>query len=163
MQTVEYNREKAKEYAKKWAYQRNPSYYNYDAIGGDCTNFVSQCIFHGCNIMNYNPNGWYYKNANDITPSWTGVEFFAKFLVNNKSVGPFASLVEIEKIEIGDIVQLSFDGEVFGHSLIVVDKLQNDLDSIFVATHTFDSFGRKVSTYNYIKHRFLHIEGIRKW
>ena len=143
MQIVKYNREIAKEYAKKWAYQRNPAYYNYDAIGGDCTNFVSQCIFHGCNIMNYNQNGWYYKNANDKTPSWTGVEFLAKFLLNNNSVGPFAKEVAIEEIEIGDIVQLSFNGETFGHSLLVVDKLQNDLDNLLVATHTFDSYGRK--------------------
>ena len=163
MQIVKYNREIAKEYAKKWAYQRNPAYYNYDAIGGDCTNFVSQCIFHGCNIMNYNQNGWYYNNAIDKTPSWTRVEFLAKFLLNNNSVGPFAKEVAIEEIEIGDIVQLSFNGETFGHSLLVVDKLQNDLDNLLVATHTFDSYGRKISTYNYIKHRFLHIEGIRKW
>lgn len=53
MKIVEYNREKAKQYAKKWAYLRNPSYYDYDKIGGDCTNFVSQCIFAGAGHMNY--------------------------------------------------------------------------------------------------------------
>lgn len=49
----EYQREKAVEYAKKWAYRRNPKYYNYDGVGGDCTNFVSQCIYAGCKVMNY--------------------------------------------------------------------------------------------------------------
>lgn len=29
-----YNREKAVEYAKKWALERNPAYYNFDGIGG---------------------------------------------------------------------------------------------------------------------------------
>lgn len=163
MQIVSYNRNLAKEYAKKWAYQRNPAYYNYDSIGGDCTNFVSQCIFHGCKTMNYNKNGWYYNNANDKSPSWTGVEFLGKFLLNNKSVGPFARLAKIEELDIGDIIQLSFNGDTFGHSLIIVEKLQNDLENIFVATHTFDSYGRRVASYNYIKERFLHIEGIRKW
>lgn len=163
MRILEYNRALAKEYAKKWAYLRNPDYYNYDAIGGDCTNFVSQCIFHGCKVMNYNPNGWYYKNANDKSPSWTGVEFLYDFLMKNKSVGPFARVVEIGELDIGDIIQLSFNGDTFGHSLMIVEKLGDDLDNIFVATHTFDSYGRKASSYNYAKERFLHIDGVRNW
>ena len=72
-------------------------------------------------------------------------------------------MVKIEDLELGDIIQLSFNEESFGHSLIIVEKLGNSLDKIFVATHTFDSYGRKVSSYNYVKIRFLHIEGIRKW
>ena len=84
-----YKREEVKEYAKKWAYKRNPQYYNYDLIGGDCTNFVSQCIYAGSEVMNYNKtNGWYYNNANDKSPSWTGVEFLYDFLVKNKGKGP---------------------------------------------------------------------------
>lgn len=163
MRILEYDRNNVKEYAKKWAYQRNPAYYNYDTVGGDCTNFVSQCIFSGCKVMNYNKNGWYYNSANDKSPSWTGVEFLNNFLLNNKSVGPFAKLVQIEELEVGDIIQLSFNGENFGHSLMIVEKLENNLDNIFVATHTFDSYGRRVSSYDYMKIRSLHIQGIRKW
>ena len=44
MREQEYEREKAVQYAKKWAYGRNPEYFNFDPIGGDCTNFISQCI-----------------------------------------------------------------------------------------------------------------------
>jgi len=163
MRTLEYDRKSAKEYAKKWAYLRNSAYYNYDSVGGDCTNFVSQCIFNGCKVMNYNKNGWYYKNGNDKSPSWTGVEFLYNFLLKNRSVGPFAKLATIEELEIGDVIQLSFDGNIFGHSLFIVEKQGNSLDKILVATHTFDSYGRRVSSYNYIKERFLHIEGFRKW
>lgn len=90
LNNIIYNRQNVLNYAKKWALGRNPMYYNYDSIGGDCTNFVSQCIFSGCNIMNYSKqNGWYYINANDKSPSWTGVQFFYNFLCNNKSVGPY--------------------------------------------------------------------------
>lgn len=53
MNYKEYNRENAVKYAEKWAYSRNPRYYNFDSIGGDCTSFVSQCIFAGSNTMNY--------------------------------------------------------------------------------------------------------------
>ena len=115
----EYNRRDAIEYAKKWAYGRNPKYYNYDSIGGDCTNFISQCIYAGSGIMNYEKTyGWYYKNANEKSPSWTGVQYLYNFLVNNKGIGPIAE--ETEKIQIGDIVQLSFDGAEYAHSLIIV-------------------------------------------
>ena len=54
-----YNRQKAIEYANKWAFKRNPKYYNFDSLGGDCTNFVSQCIYVGSNKMNYTKlYGW---------------------------------------------------------------------------------------------------------
>ena len=48
-----YDRKKAVEYTKKWAFSRNPKYYNLDQIGGDCTSFISQCVFAGSQIMNY--------------------------------------------------------------------------------------------------------------
>lgn len=53
MKEISYNRKKVLEYAQKWAYDRNPRYYNFDSIGGDCTSFASQCIFAGSNVMNY--------------------------------------------------------------------------------------------------------------
>lgn len=118
-----YNRDKVYTYAKKWAYSRNPKYYNFDSIGGDCTNFVSQCIYAGQNQMNYNKkNGWYYINANNKSPSWTGVDFLYKFLITNKSVGPQGKETLINNLDIGDVIQLSFDGNTFSHSLIVVQK-----------------------------------------
>lgn len=163
MKIVEYDRIKAIEYAKKWAYSRNPQYYNYDSVGGDCTNFISQCIYNGCKIMNYNTNGWYYKNANNKSASWTGVEFLHDFLITNKSVGPFGKIVDIQDVQIGDIAQLSFNGSTFGHSQLIVEKTQNNLENILVATHTFDSYGRRIASYSYIDIRFIHIEGIRKW
>lgn len=154
----EYNREKAKAYAMKWSYLRNPAYYNYDKIGGDCTNFVSQCLYAGSGIMNDKPNGWYYRNANDKSPSWTGVEFLYDFLIHNKGVGPYAEEVEEDKLQIGDIVQLSFDGTTFAHSLLIVNQ-----ELGLVATHTFDSYGKSIDSYSYQKRRNLHIKGVRIW
>ena len=95
-----YDRQKVYNYAKKWAYSRNPKYYNYDPVGGDCTNFVSQCIYAGCNQMNYNKsNGWYYINGNNKSPSWTGVQFLYNFLINNKTVGPSGTNSAIDKLD----------------------------------------------------------------
>lgn len=165
MRIENYDRIKAKEYAKKWAYSRNPKYYNFDSIGGDCTSFISQCIYAGSGIMNYTKNtGWYYNSINDRSPSWSGVEFLYKFLINNKSVGPIGEGVEIDKLEIGDIIQLSFDGIKFGHTLIIVnieDILT--LDNIYTASHTYDSYNRRVSSYKFKDIRFIHINGVKNW
>lgn len=44
MKNIKYEREKVLKYAKRWAYDRNPQFYNFDNVGGDCTSFVSQLI-----------------------------------------------------------------------------------------------------------------------
>lgn len=160
MSKLKYNREKVYEYAKKWAYLRNPSYYNYDKIGGDCTNFISQCIFTGCNQMNYNKNnGWYYIDGNNKSPSWTGVEFLYKFLISNKSNGPEGKETTIDNLDIGDIIQLNFNGEKFSHSLVVVQN-SNSIYNTLVASHTFDAFGKSLAEYNYYTYRCIHIESL---
>ncbi|MBR1802447.1 MAG: amidase domain-containing protein [Clostridia bacterium] len=152
-----YHRENVYEYAKEWAYGRNPKYYNYDPIGGDCTNFVSQCIFAGCGQMNYRRNnGWYYINGNDKSPSWTGVKFLYDFLISNKGPGPYGKVAAIQELEIGDVIQLSFDGTVFSHSLIVVKNGTNTSNTL-IAAHTFDTFGKRVSDYLYQQYRCIHL------
>src|SRR5699024_7748176 len=60
-----YERAAAVAYAHRWAYGRNPDFYNYDTVGGDCTNFASQCLLAGGGAMNFTPDfGWYYITAN---------------------------------------------------------------------------------------------------
>lgn len=54
LRRVEYYRQKAKEYAKKWAYGRNPKYYNFDSVGGDCTSFVSSYTFKDIRFIHIN-------------------------------------------------------------------------------------------------------------
>ena len=158
-----YNRQKVLEYAQKWAYDRNPKYHNFDSVGGDCTSFVSQCIYAGAEVMNYaKQNGWYYINGNNKSPSWTGVEFLHNFLINNKEIGPFGKVVDINNIELGDIAQISFDGIKFAHSLVIIE-IENipTLDNILIAAHTFDTLNKQISGYNFKKIRFIHINGVR--
>ena len=45
--TLSYNPQAAIAYAKEWAYRRNPQYHDYSYEGGDCANFVSQCLIAG--------------------------------------------------------------------------------------------------------------------
>lgn len=157
---IGYDRLKAFEYAKRWAYDRNPKFTDFEHMGGDCTNFASQCVYAGCNVMNYTPTfGWYYINSSNRTPSWTGVPYFYNFLVNNSDQGPYAVQTDEESVEIGDIVQLGNSNVEYYHSPFVCGV--ND-GEIFVATHTFDAFMRRLSSYSYDNIRYLHILGARQ-
>jgi hypothetical protein len=163
---VPYNRTDAVRYAHEWAYKRNPKYYDFENVGGDCTNFASQVIYAGSKIMNYTPvYGWYYKTANDRTASWTGVDFLYKFLVNNDAAGPYAKVVDVKDIKPGDIIQLSFiGGGTFNHSPVVVQTgTPPRLDNILVAAHTYDRDYYPITNYSWIDIRFLHIIGVRRW
>lgn len=87
-----YNRERAVEYARRWAFSRSPLFESYNGIGGDCTNFVSQCVYAGSCVMNYTRDfGWYYSSPMNRAPAWTGVEFFYNFMTSNEGVGPLPS------------------------------------------------------------------------
>ena len=151
--SVFYDREKALDYARRWAFDRNPRWYNFDALGGDCTNFVSQCVYAGRNEMNFAPTfGWYYRSLQDRAPAWTGVEPFGAFLVSNRGAGPHAAETERGGVTVGDVVQLG-NGDRFYHTLFVC----GDRDGIFVAAHTGDAFMRPLDSYSYDRVRFLHI------
>ena len=63
---IPYDRSKAAAYAEKWAFSRNPRYISFDGMGGDCTSFVSQCLYAGTGVMNFTRDtGWYYNSASD--------------------------------------------------------------------------------------------------
>lgn len=167
MEILYYDRQAAADYAKKWAFRRNPAFYDYSNIGGDCTNFASQCIYAGAGVMNFTPvYGWYYRNANDKSASWTGVEYLYNFLTENTGAGPFAERAELSKTEIGDIIQLGSATGDFYHSPVVVGVRRNgqtiNYGDIFVAAHTYDTYYRPLSSYNFAAARLIHILGVRR-
>lgn len=158
MRTIAYNRAAALDYARKWAFSRNPEYYNFDNLGGDCTNFASQCIYAGAGQMNYTPDvGWYYISLTNRAAAWTGVTFLYNFLTKNEGLGPFATETDASDIRIGDIIQLGREDGSFYHSLIVTSIFPE----ILVAAHTNDAFNRPLSSYTYYTARYLHIEGVK--
>lgn len=158
-----YNRQKAVEYAHKWAFKRNPAYIDFSAFGGDCTNFISQCIHAGDAAMNYTPiMGWFYINASNRAPAWSGVEQLYQFLTTNERKGPYAVRTTASAMQPGDIVQLTFNGISYGHSLFVVSVgSRPDNSNILIATHTFDSDNRPLDSWNDVGYRYLHILGVR--
>ena len=160
LREIGYDREAAVKYAKRMAYERNPDYYNFDSLGGDCTNFASQCIYAGSGVMNYTPVfGWYYKSLNDRTPSWTGVQYLYDFLVSNLDEGPYGAEISRDGVQPGDIVQLgNGEGRCY-HTPVIVAVRKRE---IYVAAHTFNAYMRRLDDYIYDKVRFVHILGVRK-
>lgn len=159
MPELYYDREAVYRYAESWAYKRNPRYLDFEKLGGDCTNFASQCIFAGCGVMNYKPVlGWYYVSANNRTASWTGVGQLYNFLISNKGAGPYAAIIKKEVLQIGDLVQLGDGSGRFYHTPVVVGNYGGE---IYVAAHTFDTFFRPLSSYIYNDIRCLGIAAKR--
>ena len=159
---VPYNRKAAVAYADYWAYRRNPKYYAFDEIGGDCTNFVSQCVFAGCGVMNDTPDyGWYYYNVNDRAPAWTGVGYFYRFLTENRGAGPFGREASVETLLPGDVIHLVLGGkEDFSHTVLVMES-GNTPETIRIASHDNNANCRPLATYAYSRVRGIRIEGAR--
>jgi hypothetical protein len=167
MRIFEYDRRAAVEYARKWAFSRNPQYYDFSEIGGDCTNFASQCLFAGVGVMNFTPDvGWFYRSLESRAAAWTGVEYFYRFLMANNGekgvvgsgAGPFAREVPLSGLEIGDFVQLGRDTGDFYHTPVVVGFSRSEP---LLAAHSYDGFNRPLSSYRYARLRCLHIVGAR--
>ena len=156
----EYNRAAAVVYAREWALGRNPAYYNFDNIGGDCTNFVSQCLYAGAGVMNFTPDtGWYYLSLDNRAAAWTSVKYLHQFLTTNQSVGPYAYEVPAQEAMLGDVIQLGNSLGEFYHSLMITGLEP----TILISCHTYDSLDRPLYTYSYQAIRFLHIAGVRAW
>ena len=161
-----YNRMRAVEYARTWALGRNPLFIDFTGIGGNCTNFVSQCLLAGSCVMNYTPDyGWYYVSAEDRAPAWSSVEYFFDFLTQaprfvsqNGGEGPYGRVVERSLAEVGDVIQYANSTGDWYHT-VIISKITPE--EIFVCAQSDDALDRPLSSYNFTTTRFLHVDGVR--
>ena len=159
-----YDRKAAVLYAHRWAYGRNPQYYDFEDLGGDCTNFASQCLYAGTGVMNFTPTfGWYYNSLSSRAPAWSGVPYFYNFLTQREGgPGPVGDSCSLRQLRPGDFVQLCLAGEVYSHNPVVVAVSDPpDPAGILVAAHSQDTDYRPLNTYPAKKVRFIHILGVR--
>ena len=167
MTVIEYKRQAAVDYAREWAFRRNPRYFDFSGYGGDCTSFVSQCLYAGCGVMNYTPvYGWYYIDSGQRSASWSGTGYLYNFLTANTSVGPFGTALgpfplaeQLAEIQPGDVAQLQNEAGQFYHTLLIVDTA----GGIAVASHSYDAYGKALTAYPAAAVRYIHIDGARRW
>ncbi len=157
--TKPYIRENALLYAQRYALSQNPVFGSFAGFGGNCTNFVSQCIYAGSCRMNYTPTfGWYYISMEQRAPAWTGVEFFYNFITTNTGVGPFGREISPDEAEVGDVIQLAREADGYYHTLLIVGFEEEDP---LVAAQTDPALERPLSTYTYDYSRYIKIDGVR--
>ncbi len=129
-----YNRSYAQIYAI--AHVNNPStqYPNYSAYGGDCTNFVSQCLEYGGWAQTSKTAGrasalsWFHDKGYTSPPalalrstSWTAASNLAAYLLNTSRVN--ASSYPVSSMDIGDVIQLSSAAQGIHHSTVVTTRI----------------------------------------
>lgn len=155
---LKYNRELAVEYAQKYALEYNPNYFHFDGIGGDCTNFISQCLFAGGGKMNYDKYyGWFYFNKDNRAPSWTSVKYLSRFLLSESKPGFVVKVMPVNDLEVGDIIQIRQNPNEFNHTVIVTKITPHE---IYVCSHSNDALDKPLSSYNYLELKGIHIVGI---
>ncbi|MBR1390481.1 MAG: amidase domain-containing protein [Lachnospiraceae bacterium] len=118
---LNYTASNATSYALQYALTPNSSYADFTNYGGDCTNFISQCLYAGGKSMHYGTaysgNCWYYTTSTNRSSTWTGASQFRNYVLSsnsqlNMSTSSWSSVVN------GDIIQLLSSGSAY-HSLII--------------------------------------------
>lgn len=121
-----YNRSAAVTYARNNALSTNgiAGFYNYETAHGDCTNFVSACLYKGGIPMDTSgTNKWYYNSYGSRALAWICAEDFHQYLLKNNptttssNAGLYARQSTLSSLREGDIVQNS--KTTAGHSMII--------------------------------------------
>lgn len=154
-------------YAKIFSKSYNPLFYKAD---GDCSNFVSQCIWAAYGGYDFSdskasyenirkkyrmvPGSW-HGNEGGGTINWESVENLYSYLCQEKSIGPngiglnnkktFESLSP-SSINLGDILQFGSINKRYSHSVFVtyIDGNGSKYSDIYISQHTADLYNRNL-------------------
>jgi len=168
-----YNRYDAKDYALDWAYDRNSDYPDFSTAGGggDCTNFVSQAIYHGGLSMSGSGDGckhennyaeWYVESggSNFCFGNWSSWEwstpwsttwpfrYYHSTHTNNATTLGWTTSASTADwyLRVGDVVQIQQKNNQnqwrTAHTMIVTGDISNDL---LVSYHTEDERNKELS------------------
>lgn len=149
-----YNREKATQYAKNYAFNYNPNFYDFSTVGGDCTNFVSQCLLAGGIEMDYSFDGWFYKSSENRSPSWASVEDLWNYGLKNRNLK--LKKIDIQDLEVGDIVQFyDYFLNRYYHCVIVTKIIKPiKIQNVFVTSHDYNAYNKSLAQYSVSSFRF---------
>ncbi len=164
---VYYNRSAAVGYAYRWYNLRNPHYQDFTSSGGDCANFVSQCLIAGGLSLHNGTNGvgyGVYPDSDRPTLYSNGTIPYCDYLhlnlINYQPVKyayvTTANATIPSWMEIGDVVIFGNSTDPWQHAMLVVWRNATDLG---LAAHTTDvwnvSFWTELSYFG--RANFYHI------
>jgi len=158
---IKYDRQAAYDYAYTWWDDRNPAYADYSGSGGDCANFVSQCIIAGGVDLHEGTNG-----AGAGVDRYGTMPFCDYLDINLKKYQDASVTYYVEgsssvpdEVTVGDVVQFGVDGgDRYMHAMIVVIDRGTNLG---LAGHTNDrwdlSFSSAIGSSSWNCATFYHI------
>ena len=125
--TYNYNVSSAIAYADKYCINYNSSYNSYKGMGGDCANFVSQCLFAG----GFKQDSVWYKHS----VAWINV---MKQIAHFKQYGSFLNANNGNLIK-GNPIYFDWNGDgVYDHATICVGR--NNSGTAILDSHTKDLY-----------------------
>lgn len=121
-------------YAAAYIDTRNPDWEDYSALGGNCQNFASQCLYAGGIPMDTTGESvwkWYgddVSNSNGAygrSTSWTGVDSFLFYAGSNTGSGLVAQIdAPYASGEGGDLLHFG-TSDSFVHATVISQPVQN--------------------------------------
>lgn len=155
----EYDRFAAVSYADKWVGKRNKIWNDFTGQGGNCQNYVSQCLYAGGIPRDISGGDfWSYNRLDSSLPedkecslSWINVEVFRQYAAANRGYG-LAALPDAPYLEgeIGDVIQMGFPDR-WSHTVlitsVITDEQGNTVDYL-IHSNTADLKNFPVSAYS---------------
>ncbi len=159
--TLAYSSASSTRYALDYALNPNPNYADFTNLGGDCTNFISQCLYAGGKSMHYGTaysgSCWYYTTSTNRSSTWTGASQFRNYVTSgnsqlNMSTSNWNNVVN------GDIIQLMSSGSAY-HSLIITGVAYSSYgrSDILVCAHTTNRRHVSLSAYYSGTKAYYHV------
>ncbi len=173
--THAYDRQAAADYANLWVssdeIKRNPDFGIYDELGGNCNNYISQCISAGGIPMDSNGlYQWKYysdevnesNEAAGRSTSWISIDDFYTYCAYNENYGLLAfTNCQLYSAQVGDIIQMNIISG-WDHCVIVTkiiyDENGNPIDFL-VNSNNSDRGSYPLSAYEAKQLRLIKIIG----
>lgn len=148
-----YERQEASKYALNYSLMPNETYRYFGLHGdggGDCTNFISQCLKAGGSPFAYDSSPWWYRKniANRNNDTWSvswavahSLYWTLKVRGQSRASGLKAVEVQnIEELELGDLIQYeNYKGLIY-HSTIVTNFTNEGGRRVpLISQHTYDA------------------------
>lgn len=166
-----YDRAAAVAYARQWVGIRNDDWPDYSRNGGNCQNFVSQCLLAGGIPMDvYSPGiwKWYGSTPNNLSvmagrsASWSAVVSFLDYAESNTGYG-LAAVTDAPYYtgSPGDIIHLG-NAERWRHTVLitgVVEDGEGNIEDYLICSNTADLRDFPVSAYAYTRQMLIRVAG----
>lgn len=166
-----YDRQGAVDYARRWVGTRSGDWPDYSRNGGNCQNFVSQCLLAGGVPMDtQGPAVWkWYGGTPDNLPrmtgrsaSWSSVRDFLDYAQENSGCGLAASVdVPYYSGSPGDVIHLG-TGDRWRHTVLISQVLAGEdgepVDYL-ICSNTADLLDFPVGAYCYTRQMLIRIDG----